>query len=156
MKHPRGYDVLGFVEAMGPHGRTFLEPTLNRRPLSKILERPGLMGVFGWQDAKIERRFAFQLLRREPSELPSGRVPLYICGECGDLGCGCIAVLVTELEECVIWSSFSNDNPLLHADTSDELAPSFPDVRDHYFLRGDYEEALARFSAGYRMRAARR
>ena len=152
MKAKSSYDVLSFVEATGHRGIRFFEPALNRRPLSSLLSQPGLTGTFGWQDAKIEKSFAFQLLRREPSKLPSGRVPLTLCGECADLGCGCVAVLVSELEECVVWSAFAFDDPHPRRDPPGELVSSFPDVRDYYFLRSDYEDALSRFSSGHRMR----
>jgi hypothetical protein len=154
-----GYDVLSFVEKTGPRKLEFLDFSINRRPLSDIVEATrGWIGVFGWQAQKIELASACQLLRREPSPLTSGRVPLYICAECGDLGCGCIAVSVHELEECVVWSELSRDGYGTRKtgfeldDAPDAPVSSFPEVRDYYFLRSEYEAALFRFSAGYKMR----
>jgi hypothetical protein len=158
-KSVAGYDVLAFVERSGARGIGFLDFSINRRPLSDILGGArGRVGVFGWQAPKIELASAHQLLLRVPSPLTSGRVPLYICAECGDLGCGCIAVSVSELEECVVWSGFCNDGIGPRKTgyetevASSEPSPSFPDVRDYYFLRTEYEAALSRFSAGRKMR----
>ena len=99
----------------------------------------------------MELRYALQLLRRERSALPSGRVPLYVCECCADLGCGCIAVKVSEFEDYVVWSSIAYDDNN-QAQSPDELESSFPDLRAYYFLRTQYEEALDRFSAGRRMK----
>ena len=38
-----------------------------------------------------------ELLRKAPASLPSGRTPSYVCPECGDVGCGAIAVRMTAL-----------------------------------------------------------
>ena len=92
---------------------------------------------------------------REPSALPSGRVPLYICEQCGDLGCQTVAVHVSEYEECVVWSSLAYDD-INRRPVAGEVASSFSYLRDLYFLREQYEEAIGRFSGGYRMRPARR
>jgi hypothetical protein len=34
------------------------------------------------------------LLGTRPSPLPGGRVPLYVCSACGDLGCGAVTMVV--------------------------------------------------------------
>jgi hypothetical protein len=156
-KRAKAYDELSFVDvpARGQTPRYF-DFAINRRPLSLILaaeEAKVTAGVFGWQPSQVELRYALQLLLREPSELPSERVPLYICERCGDLGCGCIAVKVSEYEECVVWSAFAYDDNF--SKPAQELTSSFPDLRDYYFLRTQYEEALDRFSAGRRMKKQR-
>jgi len=68
--------------------------------------------------ADTQRRAAQrQLLLRDPSPLPSGRVPLYGC-VCGDLGCGCLAVRIERQGDHVIWSDFSVDAALFVEDDS--------------------------------------
>jgi len=154
-KRKPAYDELAFVD-IPAHGQTprYHDFAINRRPLSLILTEQNARvtaGVFGWQESKVELRYALQLLLRERSELPSERVPLYICERCADLGCGCIAVKVSEYEECVVWSAFAYDDNF-SKQTGEELTSSFPELRDYYFLRTQYEEALDRFSAGRRMK----
>jgi hypothetical protein len=40
----------------------------------------------------------------------SGRVPLYVCAECGDLGCGAITALVERTPEGFVWRDFAFEN----------------------------------------------
>src|ERR1044071_8719053 len=40
----------------------------------------------------------------------SGRVPLYVCAECGDLGCGAITALVEWTSDGFVWSDFAFEN----------------------------------------------
>jgi hypothetical protein len=159
------YDALSFREApraagSGQQERRYFEYIINRQPLSRLLDVSGRPGVFGWQEAKVEQSYALQLLLRERSALESGRVPLYICGECADLGCQCVAVRVSEDEECVVWSDFAYDDTngrpvFVDPEAEATLVLPFASVRDLYFLREDYEAAVGRFSNGHRMRPRR-
>lgn len=40
----------------------------------------------------------------------SGRVPLYVCAECGDLGCGAITALVERTPDGFVWRDFAFEN----------------------------------------------
>ena len=40
-------------------------------------------------------------------ELPAGRVPLLVCGECGDLACGAITTALAVSRTEVTWSNFN-------------------------------------------------
>ncbi|WP_431685702.1 hypothetical protein [Hahella sp. NBU794] len=53
---------------------------------------------------EVDRDYAKQLLLRMPSCLASGRVPLYLCGCCADLGCGAVTVKVEDLGGRIKWS----------------------------------------------------
>ena len=54
---------------------------------------------------------ALEALRREkPPQLQSGRVLLYVCPECGDVGCGAIAARITREGDHVLWSDFAHEN----------------------------------------------
>ncbi len=157
MKPKADYDKLDFVEAVSPgREQRFFDFTVNRRSLSAMVGNEGYQppSVFGWQTARVERKYAHQLWLRERSSLPSGRVPLYVCGECGDLGCGAIAVLVSTLEECVVWSNIGSEGNAFKPKPGPPPEPTsdFPDLRDFYFSRSEYEAALSRFSAGFPMK----
>ncbi len=54
-------------------------------------------------------RDALVLLGEEPSELADGRVPLYVCPACGDLGCGVVSALVERSTSHVVWREFGWD-----------------------------------------------
>lgn len=99
---------------------------INRRPLSELIELGGRTCVLaGERDVAYVR----QLLLRAPSALPSGRVPLYICSQCGDLGCGAITVRVSLVEDCYVWSELEGATPArwLVAEERD-----FYSAKDHY------------------------
>lgn len=94
-------DALDFVEAFrvgGPQHqeRRYYDFTINGRALRTMVNPGDNIGLFGWLSHDLEFEFALWLLLREPSQLPSGQVPLYICPECGDLGCQSLSVRVIE------------------------------------------------------------
>src|ERR1700761_1215538 len=68
------------------------------------------MGVFvqGFpgSQANVARQLTLQV---EPSP-GSGRVLLYICPECGDIGCGAYAAKITRDQEVYTWSDFAYEN----------------------------------------------
>lgn len=137
------YDQLSFVEArrIGGGRRTeYLDFAINGRPLREIVQPGDFIGLFGWLDRSWELKFFAQLLLREPSELPSGRVPLYICPECADLGCGAVSVRITKSDDSFVWSDFSFEN-----NYEIEGADSCPDLRDFVFQKSEYYRALNRF-----------
>jgi hypothetical protein len=41
---------------------------------------------------------------------PSGRVPLYVCAECGDLGCGAITALIERTSDGFVSRDFAFEN----------------------------------------------
>jgi hypothetical protein len=105
----RSLDVLTLVAATRAggrdrHERSYLDFKVGRRRLSSLLDAGDRASVLGWLTRADERRFARQLLLRAAPELASGRVPLYLCAECGDLGCGCVAVRVEREGDVVVWS----------------------------------------------------
>lgn len=70
--------------------------------------RSGANGTIRTQDMDDLRA----LLGRPGRQLSSGRVPLYVCSQCGDLGCGAFAVRVerevgTSGGRVVTWSDFA-------------------------------------------------
>lgn len=49
-------------------------------------------------------------LGEQPADLASGRVPVLVCAECGDLACGAIAVRIDDGASSVVWSDFAYEN----------------------------------------------
>ena len=58
----------------------------------------------------VNPSYAKQLLLKERSDLKSGRVPLYVCKCCADLGCGATSVLVEDLGDKIRWSEFGRES----------------------------------------------
>jgi hypothetical protein len=48
----------------------------------------------------------WRLLKRDPGDGSDGRTSLYVCAECGDLGCGAITVRIDETPDEIIWWDF--------------------------------------------------
>ena len=139
------YDRLSFVDAtrQGGGGKTerrYFDFAINDRPFSELAEPGDFIAPFGWIGREFERRYFEQLLLRTPSELTPGRVPLYICPECGDLACGCLTALVTKYDDCFTWSAFGFEN-----NYEDGILEAYESVRDYAFQKTEYYEALNRF-----------
>ena len=84
--------------------------------------------------AAVER-----LLGAVEGDLPDGRLSLYVCPECGDLGCGAVTAKLDVSPETVTWRAIGRQ-----ADYDEEVSPLgddgvFPDLT---FTRASYEAAL--------------
>ena len=51
-----------------------------------------------------------RLLLTERSDCPHDRRSLFICGECGDLGCGAITLVVVREGDAIVWKDFGFEN----------------------------------------------
>lgn len=51
-----------------------------------------------------------RLLLREKAALPNDRRPVFVCSECGDLGCGAITAVVDKRGETITWKTFGYEN----------------------------------------------
>jgi hypothetical protein len=56
-------------------------------------------------------KYARQLLLEEPSDFPSGRVPIFVCECCADLACGARTVAVEIADDIVTWRDFGLEAP---------------------------------------------
>ncbi len=66
--------------------------------------------VFGWDSPEEQLRAVERLSGTAPPDMPSGRVSLYVCPECGDLGCGASGVFVERTSDSVVWRDFAYEN----------------------------------------------
>ena len=128
----------------GKTPRTYLDIVVDGRSLLDRLPPSDQAGVLGWGAPAVERSLISQLLLREPSELPSGRVPLYVCPECGDLGCGAVTARIEKMAEAYVWSEFAWE-----ASYSSEPEPGggaierFEGVGPFAFQKAEYWNVLA-------------
>ncbi len=73
---------------------------------------PSQLSPLGWSSANETYRaeIVAQFLAESPSGLKSGRVPVLVCEECGDVGCGAFAVRVVREGEHIIWTDWAFEN----------------------------------------------
>ena len=93
--------------------RSFLDFTIDGDSLYARLGEPLDLISPLWLDhpAPDEKEKAIQrLLKQATGDLHSDRVSLYICPECGDLGCGAISAEIIFSENAVVWSDFGYEN----------------------------------------------
>lgn len=108
---------------------------INGQPLGEIVGVGDRICVLSFGKPEAQRRAAKQLRLAAKSELASGRVPIYVCAECGDLGCGALAVRVTKLDDSFVWSELSHETPWGDCSPVDWLVPW---ERDFYFALDHY------------------
>jgi hypothetical protein len=123
----------------GGGGRTqrdFLDFIVDSQPLSELVGDQ--VSCLGWlvpeENAKAVRR----LLLKEPSDLPNNRRTLYICPECGDLGCGAVSLIVERIGDQIIWRDFGYENDydgVVHTEGLENIGP-------FTFERAEYARAL--------------
>lgn len=79
---------------------------VNGKRLADILRIGDFIPPFGWLDQAVESRFADMLLRKIPSDLREGRVPLFVCPECVDYGCGVGTCEIERQGDSIVWQNF--------------------------------------------------
>ncbi len=80
-----------------------------------------------------------RLRGQEPGDAPGGRVAVYVCAECGNLGCGAVTVRVQVGPEAVEWLDWGYQTD--YEDVVQEVATELPQPLS--FPRAAYDEALA-------------
>jgi len=129
---------------------TYLEIEVDGVPLAQHFAgragaHPTQLSPLGWSSASadVNARITEQLLAREPSALESGRVPVLVCEECGDVGCGAFTVLVLREGDTVRWTDWAYENGREPAGPIQW--PTRPG--DFLFELGSYEQAIRDASA---------
>jgi hypothetical protein len=128
--------------------RPFLEFVVDGVPLLSLLGPGDFTSVLSFSTEALEAS-ARCLLLRAPSALPSGRIPLYVCPECGDLACGTLCASITLAEGHFIWSSFAYEK--LNAPEALDVN-TYSAVGPFHFPAESYVSVLA--AAGFRDRSA--
>lgn len=79
-----------------------------------------------------------RLLATEPGDASDGRISLYVCPECGDLGCGAITIRIVGTSGEIVWRDFGYENNY-EAHVEREL---FAPLGPYRFDRADYTAQL--------------
>ena len=67
-----------------------------------------------------------RLLLTEPAQVPNDRRCIYVCPECGDVGCGAITAAVTKEGDSIVWKEFGHENnygPEVHLEKYAHVGP---------------------------------
>ena len=92
---------------------------------------------FGWFLNKNEQSKALKEFRLQTKpHLPDNRIEVYICDECGHIGCGSVTAQIHDKGDKIVWAKFARQH------NSDEVSSLF-DVEDLEFERTSYFAALA-------------
>lgn len=113
---------------------------LTHQFVGRLGTHPSQLSPLGWSSATAAHRakVVAQFLAEGPSELESGRVPVLVCEECGDVGCGAFAVRVVREGELIKWTDWAYENG---CDPAQELTwPTQPG--DLVFDRSKYESEI--------------
>lgn len=81
------------------------------------------------------RLFGISLLQDSQTEAEPNRVLIYICPECGDIGCGAYSVQIRKSSTGIIWARFAYE-------TGYEEARVIPSVGPFIFSSVSYEQAI--------------
>jgi hypothetical protein len=79
-----------------------------------------------------------RLLLKSEADLPDDRRSLFVCAECGDLGCGAITLSVKQVDDSVVWCDFGYENNYEAGVWRDD----YKDVGPFEFDFHQYESAL--------------
>jgi hypothetical protein len=90
--------------------REFLDFVVNNISLWQLCKSEGLDNISSIWLPTIYTPAVRRLLLLEPGDFPDGRTSLYVCAECGDIGCGAVSVRITRHEDVVTWSDFGYQN----------------------------------------------
>jgi hypothetical protein len=78
------------------------------------------------------------LLLREQADLPDNRRSMFICSECGDLGCGAITVIVEKHNGAIVWRNFGYENNY----ENEVLLDEYGSIGPFTFGAEEYERVL--------------
>ncbi len=85
-----------------------------------------LVSPLGWLSAEENRKAVNRLLRKEPADFRNGRTSIFICAECGDLGCGAMFAVIERIDDNIIWRDFGYQNSYddaVHTDGFEDIGP---------------------------------
>ena len=121
--------------------RKFLDFVVDRMSLYDTIAGEQDLASALWIDPPVPNEIVKsirRLLLLDPGDLPSGRVSLYTCAECGDLGCGGLTVNILRRDEDIVWCDFGYEN---NYQKGPYLEP-FRSLGPFHFARRSYEARL--------------
>jgi hypothetical protein len=115
--------------------RNYYDFNISGQSLMTILKADNrdLISPFGWGDKNYEQEIIKEFTGQKNPQISGERLMIYVCAECGDLGCGAITAELKIIDTKVIWKNFR------YEDNSSEIDfTSFKDIPPFEFDRSDY------------------
>ena len=118
-----------------PGGQLFYEFDIDNHPLSNLLkvDLKELTGMFT-PDGADSGYFVSQVAKYI-GKTPVERILLYVCSDCGDIGCGALSAKIDFTDEKVVWSDFAYENAI-------EIVERYPEIGPFEFFREAYSSTL--------------
>lgn len=99
------------------------------------LARYDLVSILCREWALEEREKSVRrLLGEESADFPAGRRSLLVCGECGDIACGAVSIVLGISDNTAVWQSFGYQNayePEISGEHLRNLGPFQFDLDDY-------------------------
>ena len=116
-------DQLKLILSQYPGGEPFYEFDISEKPLSTILQvdLKQLTGVFTPEGS--DSGYFVAQLAKFLGKLTTEKILLYVCADCGDLGCGALTAQISFSENSVIWSDFAYENTIETFEKYPEIGP---------------------------------
>ncbi len=120
----------------------YFEIEIDGQPLQqhfagRLGAHPSQLSPLGWSSASgtYRAKVVAQFLTETPSDLESGRIPVLVCEDCGDVGCDAFVVRVVREGELIKWIDWAIENGIEPA--REVTWPTRPG--DFTFDRREYE-----------------
>jgi hypothetical protein len=120
--------------------KQYAEFIISGEPLKNYLGFPTSKSVTPigfFEDKELEKIALNQFRLKQKTRLIDGRVELYICAACGDIGCGSVTVKIIDRGDKIIWTEFGEQS-------SEDEIDEFINVEEIVFERKNYFNAFAR------------
>lgn len=128
-------DQLKLILSQYPGGEPFYEFDISEKPLSTILQvdLKQLTGVFTPEGS--DSGYFVAQLAKFLGKLTTEKILLYVCADCGDIGCGALTAQISFRENSVIWSDFAYENTI-------ETFEKYPKIGPFEFEKEAYLNAF--------------
>lgn len=89
--------------------RRFIDFVIDGTSFYDQLEQD-LISPLGWLPLKYHREAINRILVIGNPDFADGRVSIFVCGECGDLGCGALSAFIEKVDDRIVWRDFRHQN----------------------------------------------
>ena len=133
---------LGFVKKAYKYHqeeKCYYDYLISGKPLSELIPSiyNDLVGMLGYWGEEQDQHLVALLTGKAKSALPKGRILLYGCAACGDIGCGAITVNLEFKGNKVYWREMGSEG------LGDYSIEGFEHCQDIEFEANRYFKALA-------------
>lgn len=120
----------------GKTPRDYLDFVIDGESLSEKIQGD-FVSCFAWSD-EVNTKELRRLLLEDEADFPNNRRSLYVCPECGDLGCGAISAVIEPVGDKIIWRDFGYEN-----NYEEEVRfNGYENIKSFTFDKNEYETVL--------------